>query len=168
MTKQMLLCLTNSPLHAHQVVDWLKQEGFPTQDISACVPEKNVTCPAFAKSREVASNSGTVSFSRTDDWTSARQITVLGRRLSKSAKSVTKSFNRGSMADFLIDNGFSEPDARRYEVEVQGGGILISVHTASRAKLRRAKEILEMAGTQNIAAVTAGCRNWLQTGMAVL
>ena len=155
MTKQILLCLTNSPLHAHQVVDWLKQEGFPPRDISACLPEKNVTFHAAPR----AGHNWSVSCGRPDESACARHVTVLGQKLLKSAKAAKKSLvDSASLTSFLMAKGLSEPVARRCEVQVKEGGIVLSVHTGSRSKLQRAKEILELAGTQNIAEIAAGRR----------
>ncbi len=164
MSTQVLFCLTSSPLHAHQVVDWLRQEGFLSRDISACLPGKNMA-GSLASNMQPQSEkeSDAVICGEIEEWTCARQITVLGQRLLKSAQAVTRSFSdSASLAKFLITKGFSESLAQRYEAEIKSGSILISVHTVSLSKLRRAKEIMELAGTQNIAEITTDCRRWLQ------
>ncbi|HEY1172164.1 MAG TPA: hypothetical protein VGH19_12395 [Verrucomicrobiae bacterium] len=158
MTKQILLCLTNSPLHAHQVVDWLKQEGFPAKDISACVPEKRGMMTAQRQCVEMGGNA-----SRNG------HVAVLGQKFLKSAKSVVKGLGENAgIANLLMAKGFSEPEARSYEVHVKKGGIVISVHPGSLSKLRRAKEILQTAGTQNIveSGVARNGRNALQAEFA--
>lgn len=153
MTKQMLLCLTNSPLHAHHVVEWLKQEGFLAKDISACVPEKNALRGLIGETQDIghvggAGPSGTPGMMED----SRRHVTVLGRNLLKRAKSISKSFGESpSLAGLLISKGLPESAARSYEVHLNEGGILISVNTGSQSRLRRAREILQMAGTQSIA-----------------
>jgi hypothetical protein len=163
MSTQVLFCLTNSPLHAHQVVDWLRQEGFLSPDIHACLPGKSIAgsvSPSHLPPLE--KDGGAILCGEVEEWACTRQITVLGRRLLKSAQAVTRSFSdSASLASFLITKGFSEPLAQRYEEVIQSGGILISVHTASLSKLRRAREIMEVAGTQNIAEITTDCRRWL-------
>jgi len=163
MSIQVLFCLTNSPMHAHQVVDWLRQEGFLSPDIHACLPGKSIVVSASSNHLPSLEKDGNaVICGEVEEWACTRPITVLGRQLLKSAQAVTRSFSdSANLASFLITKGFSESLARRYEEVIQSGGILISVHTASLSKLRRAREIMELAGTQNIAEITIDCRRWL-------
>lgn len=164
MPTQVLFCLTNSPLQAHQVVDWLRQDGFLSRDLSACLPEKNiaVSCASPGHPLPPGGNPKAVICGAVEAWASTRQIAVLGWRLLKSAHAVTRRFSdSASLAGFLVTKGFSASLARRYEEEIQSGGILISVHPPSLSKLRRAREILKLAGTQNIAEISIDSRRWL-------
>jgi hypothetical protein len=46
--------------------------------------------------------------------------------------------------------GIPEYEAKRYEGRVKDGGILLSVHSDSSDETKRAKEILERTGAQDI------------------
>jgi hypothetical protein len=58
----------------------------------------------------------------------------------------------GGIAGALIGMGIPEYEAKRYEGRVKGGGILLSVHSDSSEWTKRAKEILERTGAQDIAS----------------
>src|SRR5262245_29494744 len=63
----------------------------------------------------------------------------------------------GGLAGSLIGLGLPEYEAKRYEGKIQGGNILISVHVDQAEETRRAREILERGGAEDIA--TAGEAN---------
>jgi hypothetical protein len=48
--------------------------------------------------------------------------------------------------------GIPEYEAKRYEGRVKDGGILLSVHSDSSDDTKRAKEILERTGAQDISS----------------
>jgi hypothetical protein len=48
--------------------------------------------------------------------------------------------------------GIPEYEAKRYEGRVKDGGILLSVHSDSADETKRAKEILERTGAQDISS----------------
>ena len=52
----------------------------------------------------------------------------------------------------LIGMGIPEYEAKRYEGRVKDGGILLSVHSDSSDETKRAKEILEQTGAEDIAS----------------
>jgi len=58
----------------------------------------------------------------------------------------------GGLAGALIGMGLPEYEAKRYEGRVKDGGILLSVHSDSSEETKRAKEILERSGAQDIAS----------------
>ena len=49
-------------------------------------------------------------------------------------------------------NGDAEYEAKRYEGRAKDGGILLSVHLDSSDETKRAKEILEQTGAQDISS----------------
>jgi uncharacterized membrane protein len=63
----------------------------------------------------------------------------------------------GGLAGTLVGLGLPEYEAKRYEGKIQGGNILISVHSDQAEETRRAKEIFERGGAEDIA--TAGEAN---------
>ena len=58
----------------------------------------------------------------------------------------------GGIAGALIGMGIPEYVAKRYEGRVKEGGILLSVHSDSSDWTKRAKEILERTGAQDISS----------------
>src|SRR5450432_2552791 len=58
----------------------------------------------------------------------------------------------GGLTGALIGMGIPEYEAKRYEGRVKDGGILLSVHSDSSYETKRAKEILERTGAQDIAS----------------
>ncbi len=58
----------------------------------------------------------------------------------------------GGLAGALVGMGIPEYEAKRYEGRVKDGGILLSVHCNTREDTKRAKDILERTGAQDIAS----------------
>ncbi len=58
----------------------------------------------------------------------------------------------GGIAGALIGMGVPEYEAKRYEGMVNKGGILLSVHSESSEETKRAKEILERTGAEDISS----------------
>src|SRR6201998_2843363 len=58
----------------------------------------------------------------------------------------------GGLAGALIGMGIPEYEAKRYEGRVKDGGILLSVHSDTSEEIKKAKEILERTGAQDIAS----------------
>jgi hypothetical protein len=60
----------------------------------------------------------------------------------------------GGLTGALVGMGMPEYEAKRYEERLRGGNVLISLHTADRERIRRAKDILEKAGAEDIATAS--------------
>lgn len=58
----------------------------------------------------------------------------------------------GGITGALVGMGIPEYEAKRYEGRVKDGGILLSVHSDSSDWTKRAKEILESTGAQDISS----------------
>ena len=58
----------------------------------------------------------------------------------------------GGLTGALVGMGIPEYEAKRYEGRVKDGGILLSVHSDSSEETKRAKEILERTGAQDISS----------------
>src|SRR5271154_5744283 len=56
----------------------------------------------------------------------------------------------GGLTGALIGMGIPEYEAKRYEGRVKDGGILLSVHSDTSEEIKKAKEILERTGAQDI------------------
>ena len=58
----------------------------------------------------------------------------------------------GGLTGAIVGWGFPEYEAKRYEGKVRGGNILIAVHTDDREQVKRAKDIFERDGAEDISA----------------
>ena len=58
----------------------------------------------------------------------------------------------GSLVGALVGMGIPEYEAKRYEGRVKDVGVLLSVHCDTSDEVKRAKELLEETGAQNISS----------------
>jgi hypothetical protein len=58
----------------------------------------------------------------------------------------------GGVTGALIGFGIPEFEAKRYESRLQKGGILLSVHCDTSEEIKRAKEVMERAGGEDISS----------------
>src|SRR6202023_2656907 len=58
----------------------------------------------------------------------------------------------GGLAGALVGMGIPEYEAKRYEGRIKEGGILLSVHSDNSEWTKKAKEILERTGAQDISS----------------
>jgi hypothetical protein len=58
----------------------------------------------------------------------------------------------GGVTGALIGMGIPEYEAKRYEGRVKDGGILLSVHSDDSQWTKKAKEILERTGAQDVSS----------------
>jgi hypothetical protein len=69
----------------------------------------------------------------------------------------------GGITGALIGMGIPEYEAKRYEGRVKDGGILLSVHSDSSDWTKRAKEVLEQTGAQDIASTGEASADFQKT-----
>jgi hypothetical protein len=62
----------------------------------------------------------------------------------------------GGLTGALIGAGIPEYEAKRYEGRIKEGGILVSVHCDSSEWTKKAKDILEHTGAQDVASAGEG------------
>jgi len=60
----------------------------------------------------------------------------------------------GGFAGVLIGVGIPEYEAKRYEGRILKGGILVAVHCETAEEIKRAKEIMEITGAEDVASST--------------
>ena len=60
----------------------------------------------------------------------------------------------GGLTGALVGMGIPEYEAKRYEGRLKEGGILLSVHCDTSDEIKRAKEILERTGAQDISSTS--------------
>ena len=69
----------------------------------------------------------------------------------------------GGIAGALIGMGIPEYEAKRYEGRVKEGGILLSVHCDSSDWTKKAKEILERTGAEDVSSTGEASADFSKT-----
>src|SRR5205814_2224080 len=69
----------------------------------------------------------------------------------------------GGITGALIGMGIPEYEAKRYEGRVKSGGILLSVHSDDSEWTKRAKDILEQTGAQDISSTGEASADFSKT-----
>jgi Protein of unknown function (DUF3341) len=147
-------------------VDALKSAGFRNTDISVLFPE-NVGSKDFAHEKGTKAPEGAATGAGTGavvggalGWLvgiGALAIPGLGPFIAAgpimaALAGVGVGGAVGGLAGALIGMGIPEYEAKRYEGRVKQGGILLSVHSDSSEWTKRAKEILERTGAEDISS----------------
>src|SRR4029079_7459457 len=159
-----VFCIAATEQQAERIVDQLKASNFSNNDISVLFPDK-ATTRDFAHEKNTKAPEGAVTGAGTGGviggalgWIAgigALAIPGVGpfiaagpivAALSGAAVGATV----GGIAGGLIGLGIPEIEAKRYEGKVKAGNLLISVHTENSEEIKRAKEIFEAAGAQDI------------------
>ncbi len=151
---------------AERGVDALKAAGFRNTDISVLVPQ-NVGSKDFAHEKHTKAPEGAA--------TGAGAGALLGGTLGWLAGIGTLAIPgigpfiaagpilaalagagaagaAGGVLGGLIGMGIPEYEAKRYEGRIREGGVLASVHSDSSEWTKRAKEILETTGAQDVSS----------------
>jgi hypothetical protein len=68
----------------------------------------------------------------------------------------------GGITGALIGLGVPEFEAKRYEGYLKSGGFLVSVHTDSADEVKRAEEVMERCGAEDVAATGETKESWTQ------
>ena len=147
-------------------VDALKVAGFRNTDISVLFPE-NVGSKDFAHKKNTKAPEGATAGAGTGvviggalGWLvgiGALAIPGLGPFIAAgpimaALAGAGVGGTVGGLTGALIGMGIPEYEAKRYEGRVKDGGILLSVHCDSSEWTKRAKEILENTGAQDISS----------------
>jgi hypothetical protein len=74
----------------------------------------------------------------------------------------------GGLTGALVGMGIPEYEAKRYEGRVKEGGILLSVHSDDSEWTKKAKEILERTGAQDISSTGEAKADWDKTDKPML
>ena len=69
----------------------------------------------------------------------------------------------GGLTGALIGMGIPEFEAKRYEGRIKEGGILLSVHCDDSAWTKKAKEILEQSGGQDVTSTGEASADFQKT-----
>jgi hypothetical protein len=149
-------------------VDALKSAGFRSTDISVLFPE-NLGTKDFAHEKGTKAPEGATAGAGTGaviggglGWLAgigALAIPGLGPFIAAGpiVAALAGLGVGGAVGGFtgaLIGLGIPEYEAKRYEGRVKSGGILLSVHSDSSDWTKRAKEILELTGADDISSTS--------------
>jgi hypothetical protein len=147
-------------------VDGLKAAGFSNRDISVLFPESAGT-KDFAVAKATKAPEGATAGAGTGavvggamGWLlgiGALAIPGLGPFIAAgpimaALAGAGVGGTVGGITGALVGMGIPEYEAKRYEGRVKDGGILLSVHSDSSDWTKRAKEILEATGAQDISS----------------
>ena len=149
-----------------RAVDELKAAGYRNTDISVLFPE-NVGTKDFAHEKNTKAPEGTAAGAAGGavlggalGWLAgigALAIPGLGPFIAAGPIMAALAGAGvggavGGVAGALIGMGIPEYEAKRYEGRVKDGGILLSVHCDDSTWTKRAKEILERTGAEDVSS----------------
>jgi hypothetical protein len=149
---------------ATQIVSRQKAAGFSDNDISALFPdkastrdfahEKNTKAPEGAT---IGAGTGGVVGGTVGLLAGLGMLAIPGLGPFIAAGPIMAALSGlgvgaavGGLTGALVGMGVPELEAKRYEGKVKDGNILLSVHSENSAEVKRAKEIMEAAGAQDI------------------
>jgi len=166
MSKSSVICLAKSESQAIAIANQLKAASFSGNDISVLFPDKSGS-KDFAhehhtKAPEGATTGGVAGgvLGGAFGWlVGIGALAIPGVGPFIAAGPIMAALGGaavggavGGIAGALIGLGIPEYEAKRYEGKVKDGNILISVHTESSDERKRAKEIFERAGAEDISS----------------
>jgi len=158
-------------------VDALRREEFRNTDISVLFPENEGT-KDFAHEKKTKAPEGTATGATTGaiiggalGWLAgigALAIPGLGPFIAAgpimaALAGVGAGGAIGGIAGALIGMGIPEYEAKRYEGRVKEGGILLSVHCDDSKWTKRAKEILQHTGADDISCTGEASADFAKT-----
>jgi hypothetical protein len=153
-------------IDVEQAVDALRADGFRSTDISVLFPENEGT-KDFAHEKATKAPEGTAAGAGTGavvggtlGWLAgigALAIPGVGPLIAAgpivaALTGVGVGGAIGGLSGALIGMGIPEYEAKRYEGRVKEGGILLSVHSDNSDWTRKAKDILERTGADDVSS----------------
>jgi len=159
MSKKSVFCFATSRQQADEIVDHLRSESFSKNDISVLFANqgaKTELSTTKAGSEAVAGAGRSSFIGEPLNWVAGIGVQALPGLgpfiIAGPIIAALRATAGGDIAGGLISLGISEPEARRYERELDNGSILLSVHTDDAGDIARTKDIFKQAGAQNICA----------------
>jgi hypothetical protein len=165
-----------------EAVDNLQSGGFRNTDISVLFPE-NVGTKDFAVEKGTKAPEGTATGATTGaiiggglGWLAgigALAIPGVGPFIAAgpivaALAGVGAGGAVGGIMGALIGMGIPEYEAKRYEGRIKSGGILLSVHSDNSEWTKRAKQILENTGAEDIASTGEAAADFAKTDKPML
>jgi hypothetical protein len=153
-------------LEAEEAVDHLRRAGFRSTDVSVLFPdnqgtkdfahEKNTKAPEGSATGAVA---GGIAGGVLGWLTGIGALAIPGLGAFIAAGPILGALAGvgavgalGGIIGALIGMGIPEYEARRFEGRIRDGGVLLSVHCDDSDWVRRAKDVLQRTGAQDIGA----------------
>jgi len=164
MAKKSVFGLVNNEAQASRIIEDLRVANFSNNDISVLLPDKGST-REFAHSKGTKAPEGATTGAGTGGvlggvlgWLvgiGALAIPGLGPFIAAgpimaALGGAAVGGAAGGLIGALIGMGIPEYEAKRYESRLREGRILIAVHSENSDETKRAKEILERDGAQDI------------------
>jgi hypothetical protein len=164
-------------MSAENGVDVLREENFRSTDISALLPE-NVGTKDFAHEKNTKAPEGATAGATTGavlggglGWLvgiGALAIPGLGPFIAAGPivallAGAGAGGAIGGLTGALIGMGIPEYEAKRYEGRVKNGGILLSVHCDSSEWTKKAKDILERTGAEDVSSTGEAAADFSKT-----
>ena len=160
-----------------EAVDTMRDEGFRNTDISVLLPENEGT-KDFAHKKETKAPEGAA--------TGAGSGAVVGGALGWLASvgalaipgvgpfiaagpivgllaGIGVGGTVGGLVGAMVGLGIPEYEAKRYEGRVKRGGILVSIHCDNSDWVKRAKEVLQQTGAQDVASSGEAAADFAKT-----
>src|SRR5579862_9225216 len=162
---------------AERGVDTLRTEGFRNTDISVLFPENQGT-KDFAHEKNTKAPEGATTGAASGaiiggglGWLvgiGALAIPGLGPFIAAgpimaALAGVGVGGAVGGLTGALIGLGIPEYEAKRYEGRVKDGGILLSVHVESSEEIKRAKQILEQTGAEDVSSTGEASADYMKS-----
>jgi len=161
-----VFCIARNANQAEAIVDRLKAAGFSNQDISVLMPDKTGTHD-FAHVHSTKAPEGATAGVSTGavlggalGWlTGVGALAIPGLGPFIAAGPIMAALSGaavggavGGLTGALIGMGIPEYEAKRYEGKVQGGNLLISVHTEDSGESSKVKNIFKDEDAEDISA----------------
>lgn len=159
-----VFCIIKDETGASNIVGELKSAGFSNNDISVLMPDKGGTRD-FAHTHSTKAPEGAATgagaggvVGATLGWLAGiGSLAIPGVGPFIAAGPIMAALSGaavgaavGGISGALIGLGIPEFEAKRYEGKVKGGNILVSVHSDNSEETKRAKQIFERAGAEDI------------------
>jgi len=151
---------------AERAVDSLVSAGFPNSDISVLLPDKQ-SSNEFAHEKNTKAPEGTTTGVVSGGAVGgtlgllagigALAIPGLGPFIAAgpimgALAGLGVGGAVGGLVGALVGMGIPEYEAKRYEGRIKDGGVLLSVHCDSSEEIKRAKDLLEQTGAQDVSS----------------
>jgi hypothetical protein len=175
--KASVYCIVPNEIQADEIVAQLRNAGFSNNDISALLPDKRGT-KDFAhthstKAPEGATTGGVAGLGvgAALGWLAgigALAIPGLGPFIAAgpimaALGGAAVGGTAGGIVGALVGMGIPEFEAKRYEGRIKEGGILLSVHCDDSKWTKRAKQILEETGAENVSSTGESSADFQKT-----
>ena len=159
-----VICILHDEGTALRIVDRLRTAGFSSSDISVLFPDRGETRD-FAHEQHTKAPEGAAAGGATGGllgglggWLvgiGALAIPGLGPFVAAgpilaALSGAAAGAAVGGLAGALIGMGMPEYEAKQYEGKLREGNLLLSVHTADGEQRKRAKQIFEEEGAEDV------------------